>query len=106
VGLHKVQKVRMCINAFREDNEIELGFPEGWDVTECRMAGHDTPVLSEDEMRSALHEPIGTPRLSQLAKGAKEVCILFDDIAKPTPTSRIIPFARSLLVARDNTLSS
>ena len=106
MGFHKGEKVRMRINAFRGDDEIELGFPESWDVKECRMAGHDRPALSEDAMRSALQSPIGTPRLSEMARGAKKVCILFDDIAKPTPTSRIIPFARSLLVARDNTLSS
>jgi nickel-dependent lactate racemase len=90
--LVKVKKVKMRINAFRSDEEIELGFPESWDITECRMAGHDKPSLSDDEMRSALRSPIGTPRLSEMAKGAKKVCILFDDIAKPTPTSRIIPF--------------
>jgi nickel-dependent lactate racemase len=56
------------------------------------MAGHDKPSLSDDEMRSALQSPIGTPRLSEMAKGAKQVCILFDDIPKPTPSSRIMPF--------------
>jgi nickel-dependent lactate racemase len=86
------QKVRMHVNAFRGDEEIELSFPENWDVTECRMAGHNRPSLSDDEMRSALQSPIGTPRLREMAKGAKKVCILFDDIPKPTPTSRIMPF--------------
>jgi nickel-dependent lactate racemase len=86
------QKVKTRINAFRGDNEIELRFPENWDVTECRMAGHNKPSLSDDEMRSALQSPIGTPRLSEMAKGTKKVCILFDDITKPTPTSHIMPF--------------
>jgi nickel-dependent lactate racemase len=92
MGSQKVKKAKMHINAHRGDNEIELGFPESWDITECRMAGHDKPSLSEDEMRSALQSPIGTPRLSEMAKGAKKVCILFDDIAKPTPADRIMPF--------------
>jgi nickel-dependent lactate racemase len=92
MGSQKVKKAKMHINAHRGDNEIELGFPESWDITECRMAGHDKPSLPEDEMRSALQSPIGTPRLSEMAKGAKKVCILFDDIAKPTPADRIIPF--------------
>jgi nickel-dependent lactate racemase len=86
------QKVKMRIHAFRGDEEIELGFPENWDITERRMAGHDKPSLSDDEMRSALQSPIGTPRLSEMAKGAKKVCIIFDDIAKPTPVSRVMPF--------------
>jgi nickel-dependent lactate racemase len=92
MGIRKVKKVKMNIDAFYSDQEIELWFPENWDVTECRMAGHDKPSLSDDEMRSALQSPLGTPRLSQMAKGAKKVCILFDDIAKPTPVNRIIPF--------------
>jgi lactate racemase len=91
MGLQKVKKAKMCINAHRGDNEIELGFPESWDITECRMAGHDKPSLSEDEMRSALQSPYGTPRLREMAKGVKRVCILFDDISKPTPASRIMP---------------
>ena len=86
------QKVKMNIHAYRGDDEIELGLPDNWNITECRMAGHDKPSLSDDEMRSALQSPIGTPRLSEMAKGAKQVCILFDDIPKPTPSSRIMPF--------------
>ncbi len=92
MGLERVKNVKICINAHRGDNEIELGFPENWDITECRMAGHNRPALSEDQMRSALQNPIGTPRLSGMARGAKKVCIIFDDICRPTPTGRIIPF--------------
>lgn len=86
------QKVKMTVNAFFGDDEIELGFPENWDVQQCLMAGHDKPPLSDDEMRKALQSPIGSPRLSELAKGKKEVCILFDDIPKPTQTSDVVPF--------------
>lgn len=86
------QELKMRVNAFYGDDEIELSFPENWEVKEYRMAGHDSPCLSDDEMRSALRSPIGTPRLSELARDAKEVCILFDDMPKPTPASRIMPF--------------
>jgi nickel-dependent lactate racemase len=89
MGSHEV---KMNINAFWADEEIALWFPENWDVKECRMAGHDRQPLSDNEMRSAMQRPIGSPRLSELAKGAKEVCILFDDLAKCTPASRIMPF--------------
>lgn len=92
MGMVKVKSVKMRIDAFRNDEEIELRFPEGWDITECRMAGHDRPALSDDGMRSALRNTIGTPRLSEIAKDAKRVCILFDDIAKPTPIGHILPF--------------
>ena len=86
------QRIKMRVKAFFGDDEIELSFPENWDIKECLMAGHDKPPLSDDEMRRALRSPVGTPRLSEMAKGAKEACIVFDDIPKPTPTSRIAPF--------------
>ena len=85
-------RVRLRVNAFFGDEEIEISFPDYWEVKECRMAGHGRPALSDGEMRQALRNPIGAPRLSELAKEAKEVCILFDDLPKPTPASRIVPF--------------
>lgn len=87
-----MQIIKMQVNAFFGDDIIELALPDNWDVRECRMAGHDATPLTDDEMRDAMLNPIGTPRLSELARGAGQVCILFDDIPKPTPTSRIVPF--------------
>ncbi len=87
-----MQTIKMQVNAFFGDDIIELAIPDGWDVQECRMAGHDATPLSDDEMRDAVRNAIGTPRLCEMARGAREVCILFDDIPKPTPTSRIVPF--------------
>jgi len=86
------RKVSLRVGAWFGEREIEIAFPSNWDVVECRMAGHDKPALTDDEMRAALQNPIGSPRLSELAKGKKEVVILFDDLPKPTPTSRIVPF--------------
>ncbi len=86
------QKIRIRVNAFFGDEEIELVFPESWAVQECRIAGHDKPPLSDDEMRRALQKPFGTPRLREMVKKDNQVCILFDDLPKPTPASRIVPF--------------
>ena len=86
------QKIRIRVNAFFGDEEIELVFPENWAIQECRIAGHDKPPLSDDEMRHALQHPFGSPRLREMAKKDNQVCILFDDLPKPTPASRIAPF--------------
>ena len=59
--------VRIPERAWYGDTETELTFPEGWQVQECRMAGHDTPELSDAEIREALENPIGAPALSELA---------------------------------------
>jgi len=74
------------------DTKLELHFPDRWEVTVPRMAGENTPKLSGHQMQKALHNPIGTPRLASLARGRKEVCILFDDLTRPTKVGEIMPF--------------
>ncbi|MHB1134867.1 MAG: lactate racemase domain-containing protein [Chloroflexota bacterium] len=86
------QKISVRVNAFFGDNEIDLSFPSHWDIHECRMVGHDAPALDDAQMRAALAAPFDSPRLSELAKGKQQVVILFDDLPKPTPASRIVPF--------------
>jgi len=82
----------MWVSAYFDEREIELSFPDHWQVLECRMVGHDWPALSDDELRAALCRPVGTARLAELARGARQVCIVFDDLTRPTPASRVIPF--------------
>ena len=86
------QKIKIRVNAFFGDEEIELSFPENWAIQECRMTGHDKSPLSDEEIRHALRKPLGTPRLRKMVKERNQVCILFDDLPKPTPVSRIVPF--------------
>jgi len=85
-------KIRLRVNAWFRDEEIDVEFPMGWEIVECRMAGHDMRPLSDEQMRDALLRPIGSPRLKELAAGQDQVVILFDDIPKPTPIHKIVPF--------------
>ncbi len=48
---------------------------------------------------AALANPIGTPRLSELAKDKGCVLIVCDDVARPTPAWKIIPFVLEELSA-------
>lgn len=88
----ETKKVSLRVAGWFGERNIELDFPSSWEVTERRMAGHDRPALTDGQMRAALQNPIGTPRLSELAKGKEKVVILFDDLPKPTPASRMVPF--------------
>jgi lactate racemase len=74
------------------DEEIKLTFPAGWEVETSRMVGHDAPALTDDQIRAAIRNAIGTPRLADLADGKQRVAITFDDLTRPTPTGRIVPF--------------
>ncbi|MFH1084360.1 MAG: hypothetical protein V1772_01170, partial [Chloroflexota bacterium] len=48
----------------------DLTFPDGWDVTVSAMKGG--PDIGVAGIRQALAEPIGAPRLRELAKGRRD----------------------------------
>ena len=96
-----VQTIHIPIKAWYGDEEMELSFPEAWEVEECRMVGHDTPALSDDGLREALRQPLGTQPLREMARGRKQVVILFDDLTRPAPTWRILPFVLEELLEAD-----
>ena len=56
------------------------------------MKGGERKKLTPEEMEKAFLHPIGTKPISELARGKKEVVILFDDLARPTPVYEIVPF--------------
>lgn len=74
------------------DTELELHFPDKWELTVPKMTGENATKLSGQQIREALCNPISTPRLAELARGKKTVCILFDDLTRPTKVSEIIPY--------------
>ncbi len=85
-------KVRVPQLAWYDNDEIELTFPESWQVTTCYMRGHDRPRLSAEGFRQAFANPIGTRPIRELARGKSEVVILFDDMARATRIAEIAPY--------------
>ena len=65
--------VRLPQMAWYGDTELEIDFPESWGVTVCRMHGQDAAALSEDGIRKAFRNPIGTRTIKELARGKREV---------------------------------
>ncbi len=69
------------------------------DIPSERLTGvlaselHDyKPELSQDELvREALEHPIGTPRLSEMAEGKRNVVIIASDHTRPVPSKVIMP---------------
>jgi nickel-dependent lactate racemase len=74
------------------NTEMELDFPNSWSIFFCPMKGGEKKRLGIKEMERAFSHPIGSKTISELARGKKEVAILFDDMARPTPVHEIIPF--------------
>ena len=76
--------------AWYGDEELTLNFPTGWEVE--ILGPKDAPVLSDAQIERTFAEPIGTPCIAELAKGKKSAAIVVDDLSRPTPASRVIPF--------------
>jgi len=73
------------------DRELKLKFPEKWDVNVQIMRGHGKRSVNEEEIVHALSNPVGTKPLSKLARGKKEVVIIFDDMTRPTKVYEVVP---------------
>ena len=93
------KKAKVSILAWYGEEELELDFPESWEVTVCKMKGHDAPPLDDGGLRKAFASPIGTKTIKELARGKKEVAILFDDLSRATPTSVLVPYVLEELAA-------
>lgn len=69
--------------------ERKVVFPENWEVKKYDMQGHDSPVLTDEEIKKRIENPIDSKNIEEDAKGAKSAVIIFDDLTRPTKTERI-----------------
>ena len=76
-------------SAWYGDEELTLNFPTGWEVE--ILGPKDALALSDIQIERAFAEPIGTSRISELAKGKKSAAIVVDDLSRPTPAATVIP---------------
>ncbi len=83
--------------AWHGDKELTLNFPTGWEVE--MLNPKDAPALSDAQIEQAFAEPIGTKRIAELAKGKKSAAIIVDDLSRPTPAFKVIPFLLQELFA-------
>lgn len=56
------------------------------------MPGYKLPALKSQEIRAAVTNLIGLAPIRELARGKKEVVIIFDDMSRVTRTAQIVPF--------------
>jgi lactate racemase len=72
--------------------DLELSFPEEWQVEVCNMAGYNRPALSSIEIEKAIKNPLGSEPIRRLARNKKQVVIIFDDVQRATRAAQIVPF--------------
>jgi nickel-dependent lactate racemase len=56
------------------------------------MPGYKLPALKPQEIRAAVTNLMGLAPIRELARGKKEVVIIFDDMSRVTRTAQIVPF--------------
>ncbi|HRX58563.1 MAG TPA: lactate racemase domain-containing protein [Eubacteriales bacterium] len=79
-------KLELPQNAFQGNAPVSIELPDDWRVAVQRMPADGMPALTKEQVRERINRPYGTPKLAELAKQAHEVCIVFDDISRGTPT--------------------
>lgn len=70
--------------------KIKFNLPESWRVSILKMEGDKKPVIEETAIRDVVLS-IGT-LIKEKYKTVREVCVVFDDLSRPTKTYRIIPY--------------
>jgi lactate racemase len=71
--------------------DLEMSFPAQWQTEVVNMTGYKMPAMSANEINQAICKPRGMPRISAVAKGKKQVAIIFDDMTRATRTWQIVP---------------
>lgn len=77
------------INLWHGGGDLAVKFPEEWEVKKFDMKGHDSPILSEQEIKNKIENPIGSKPIEEDARGANSAVIVFDDCTRPTRVKRI-----------------
>jgi len=75
-----------------EGGKKQFSLPKGWrlisDQDRSTVSGVTDPLK---EIRQALDQPIGSPRIEELARPGMDVVLLFDDLQRPTPVHLALP---------------
>jgi nickel-dependent lactate racemase len=84
-----VTRMRLRTKAWFGDEELTIDFPASWKLIE--IGPRDEPALTVEAMRECLSRPIGTRRLSEIARGKRNAVIVVDDLTRPTPGADLLP---------------
>jgi lactate racemase len=92
-----MQSVSVPWSMWYENTTFELTFPDSWELHVAEMKGG--PEIGDEGIRKALAEPIGAPPLREVARGRRDAAILIDDLTRPTPSYRLLPYILEELAA-------
>ncbi|PYV58017.1 MAG: hypothetical protein DMG97_16990 [Acidobacteria bacterium] len=85
-----VSSMQLRTAAWYGDEIIRLDFPADWEICEKWPA---TPLpLTDEQITASLENPVGQPPVKQMCQGKSRPLIIVDDLNRPTPASRVLPF--------------
>ncbi|HEV2355772.1 MAG TPA: lactate racemase domain-containing protein [Puia sp.] len=76
--------------AWYGEREIHLDLPPAWEVKV--LSPKTPPPLTEQEIVERLAHPVGQPAFRRICEGKSRPIIIVDDLNRPTPTARVMPF--------------
>ena len=82
-------RMQLRTKAWFGDEDLTIDFPASWKLVE--IGPRDEPALTVEAMRECLSRPIGTRRLSEIARGKRNAVIMVDDLTRPTPGADLLP---------------
>jgi len=101
-----LNKVDIPHHSWYGDEPLTLTFPDEWRVHRCRVEAEKGTAMTPDEIKAAIHSPLGQRPLGRLAEDAEEAVIIFDDMTRPTKTHQYASYILEALheagVPRDN----
>lgn len=73
-------------NLWSRNRNIRLRLPDSWNTSVIYMNGDRKKHLKKDAIRKAVLS------ISPVMKDKKEICVVFDDLSRPTKAYKIMPF--------------
>lgn len=92
-----MKKVSVPSGLWHDNSELQLSFPDSWDLDVLNSPGLDKPALGSDQIKFHVENPIDGPTLEELCAGKTKVAIVFDDMTRPTPVKDIAPYVLGIL---------
>jgi nickel-dependent lactate racemase len=73
-------------NAFQGNEPVTIELPDDWRIECPEMPADGAAPLSKARIREKLNSPYKSKRLRELVDPSTEICVVFDDITRGTPT--------------------
>jgi hypothetical protein len=87
--------IKSRTKAWYGDEEVVYKFPSNWELEV--FSPETQPELNETQIQQMIMNSIGCEPLTQLLKPGMKICIISDDISRPTRTDLIIPILFKVL---------